>query len=61
VAAGLLVGLPLDYLAALIQQQLDQAVSADLDDQQADLAFQVLWNGITQQPDRQEPPRSTAP
>jgi AcrR family transcriptional regulator len=47
-----LVDLPLEYLAALIQHHLDQAVTSELNDQQADLAFEVLWNGITQQPNR---------
>lgn len=46
-ASGLLVDLPIDYLSALIQHQLDQAVMSDLDDDQADVAFGVLWNGIT--------------
>jgi len=46
---GLLVDLPLEYLAGLIQHQLDQAVTSELDDQQAGVAFGVLWNGITRQ------------
>lgn len=45
--SGLLVELPLDYLGALIQQQLHQAVLSELDPAQADLAFTVMWNGIT--------------
>ncbi len=45
---GALVDLPLEYLAGLIQRQLDQAVMSDLDDDQAQVAFGVLWNGITQ-------------
>lgn len=45
---GILVDLPLEHLAALIQHHLDQAVASELDDRQADLAFHVLWNGITQ-------------
>ena len=49
-AAHLLVDLPLDYLGALIEHQLDQAVISELDDVQADLAFDVLWNGITRTP-----------
>jgi AcrR family transcriptional regulator len=48
--SGLLVDLPIEHLAALIQQHLDQAVASQLDDRQAELAFHVLWNGITQQP-----------
>lgn len=55
---GILVDLPLEHLAALIQHHLDQAVASELDDQQADLAFHVLWNGITQ---KTQPPRSTTP
>jgi AcrR family transcriptional regulator len=45
--SGILVDLPLEYLAGLIQHQLDQAVISDLDDDQAQVAFGVLWNGIT--------------
>ncbi len=52
--SGILVDLPLDYLAGLIQHQLDQAVMSDLDDDQARVAFGVLWNGITQ-PTKEEP------
>ncbi|MGI9610155.1 MAG: TetR/AcrR family transcriptional regulator [Acidimicrobiia bacterium] len=44
---GMLVDLPLEYLAGLIQHQLDQTVMSELDDDQADVAFGVLWNGIT--------------
>lgn len=44
---GLLVDLPMEYLGALVEQQLDQAVMAGLDDGQADIAFSVLWGGIT--------------
>lgn len=47
---GLLVDLPLDHLGALIQHHLDQAVSSNLNDEQAAVAFTVLWNGITSQP-----------
>ncbi len=47
---GILVDLPIDYLGALIQHQLDQAVMSELDDGQADVAFGVLWNGITRYP-----------
>ena len=46
-AAGLLVDLPLEYLAALIPHHLDAAVASGLDAQQADVAFHVLWNGMT--------------
>lgn len=44
--AGLLVDLPLDYLGAVVQHHLDQAVASALNDKQTRLAFQVLWNGI---------------
>ncbi len=46
-AEGVLVDLPLDYLGGLIEQQLDLAVVAQLDADQADIAFAVLWNGIS--------------
>ncbi len=46
--SGVLVDLPLGYLAALIQHHFDQAVASELDDHQAEIAFHVLWNGITQ-------------
>ena len=46
-ADGALVDLPLDYLAGLIEQQLDQAVLAQLSGRQVDIAFAVLWNGIS--------------
>lgn len=48
VKSGLLVDLPLDYLGALIQHHLDQAIASELDDRQSEIAFHVLWNGITQ-------------
>lgn len=47
--AGIFVDLPLEHIAALVQHHLDQAVASDLNRQQAELAFHVLWNGITQQ------------
>lgn len=47
--SGTLVDLPLEYLAGLIQHQLDQAIMSELDDEQANVAFSVLWNGITKQ------------
>ncbi|MGI9616040.1 MAG: TetR/AcrR family transcriptional regulator [Acidimicrobiales bacterium] len=46
--SGLLVDLPLDYLGPLIQHHLDQAIASELDDRQSEIAFHVLWNGITQ-------------
>lgn len=45
--AGLLVDLPLEYLRVLTQHHIDQAVTFDLDDRESDLAFRVLFNGIT--------------
>jgi hypothetical protein len=44
------VDLPLEYLAALIPHHLDEAVASGLDDRQADVAFDVLWNGMTTRP-----------
>lgn len=58
VSAGILVDLPIEYLAALIQHQLDQAVMSELDDEQAEVAFGVLWNGITHSP-TQSPNQAT--
>lgn len=49
---GLLVDLPLDYLGALVEQQLDQAITAGLTDAESDLAFSVLWNGISNKPNQ---------
>lgn len=46
-AVGVLVDLPLEYLSALIQQQLSQATVSKLSDDEAEVAFAVLWNGIT--------------
>ena len=45
--AGLLVDLPLEYLGALTQHHIDQAVTSELDDRESGLAFDVLFNGIT--------------
>ena len=45
--AGLLVDLPVEYLGALTQHHIDQAVTSELDDRQSGLAFHVLFNGIT--------------
>ena len=45
--AGLLVALPIPYLAALIPHHIDEAVASDLDDDQAAAAFDVLWRGMT--------------
>ncbi len=46
-SAGILVDLPLEYLGALIQHQLSQATASGLNDDEAEVAFAVLWNGIT--------------
>jgi len=48
--SGVLVDLPLEHLAALVQHHLDQAVASELDNRQAEIAFHVLWNGIALQP-----------
>ena len=40
--SGVFVDLLLDYLGALIQHHLDQAVAHELDAQQADVAIHVL-------------------
>lgn len=48
--SDILVDLPLDYLGGLMQQHLDHAVASQLDAQEADIAFAVLWNGITRSP-----------
>ena len=48
--SGVLVDLPLPYLATLVQRQLDLAVIAELNDNQREVAFHVLWNGITHSP-----------
>ncbi len=44
---GLLVDLPLDYLAALTLRQLELAITSGLSPAERDLAFDVAWNGIT--------------
>ena len=46
-ASGVLVDLPLNHLVSLIEHHLDQAVASDLNRRERDVAFQVLWNGIT--------------
>lgn len=53
--SGILVDLPLEHLGALIQHNLDQAVVSELDDRQAEIAFHVLWNGITHNPHPKAP------
>ena len=45
-AEGLLIDLPDDYLAALMQQQLELAISAGLAKEQQQLAFAAMWNSI---------------
>ena len=47
---GLLIDLPDEYLAALIQQQLELAISAQLDTTQQHVAFDAMWNSITSAP-----------
>ena len=55
-AHGVLVDLPVDYLGGLIEQQLDSAVLADFDPAQDDIAFAVLWNGISSPTPKKESP-----
>jgi AcrR family transcriptional regulator len=50
-SSGVFVDLPFDYLAAIILHHLDQAITSELDDDQAEVAFDVLWNGITRSHD----------
>ncbi len=45
--SGELADLPVDYLGALIQSQLELAVETGLTGPELDLAFDVMWNGIT--------------
>jgi len=45
--AGIYVDLPMNYITAIIQSHLDHAVEAELNDQQVDLAYDVLWSAIT--------------
>ena len=49
-AAGALVNLPIDYLTALVEQNLNQAIIFHFDKRQSALAFEVLWNGMTKTP-----------
>ena len=48
-AVGLFVDLPTIYLAELMEQHLGQAAAAGLDGASRELAFDVMWNGITTQ------------
>lgn len=45
--SGLLIDLPLEYIAVLIQHHLEQVVAFELDAIDADLAYLALWNCIT--------------
>jgi hypothetical protein len=36
----------MNYITAIIQSHLDHAVEAELNDQQLDLAYDVLWSAI---------------
>jgi AcrR family transcriptional regulator len=49
-AAGLFVDLPTIYLVELMEQQLDHAATSKLDARSNELAFDVMWNGITRRP-----------
>lgn len=44
---GRLADLPVEYLAALIQQQLELAMDAAPDPHHRDLAFRAMWRSIT--------------
>jgi AcrR family transcriptional regulator len=46
-AAGLFVALPTMYLVEIMEQQLDLAAASELDGRSEQLAFDVMWNGIT--------------
>ena len=46
-AAGLFVDLPTMYLVEIMEQQLDHAATSKLDTRAEELAFDVMWNGIT--------------
>ncbi len=50
-ASGVLVDLPIEYLGSLVQLQLDQVVEFELDDHQADVAFDAVLRGITRNPE----------
>ena len=52
-ALGVLIDLPPDYLAALVQQQLELAVQANLDPTHHDTAFEAMWKSITRAHDVQ--------
>lgn len=45
--ANLFVNLPMSYVSSVVQIQLDQAIAHQLSDQQAAVAFDSLWQGIT--------------
>jgi AcrR family transcriptional regulator len=45
--AGLLVPMPIAYLASLIPHHIDEAVKWGLSDEQGSAAFDVLWRGMT--------------
>lgn len=49
-AAGMLVELPIEYLTAVVEQHLNQAVAFNLNRRQSALAFEVLWTGMTRTP-----------
>ena len=46
-AAGLFVDLPTMYLVEIMEQQLDHAAASQLDTRAEEIAFNVMWNGIT--------------
>jgi len=49
-AQGVLIDLPAEYLSALVQQQLELVVEAQLDPALHDTAFDAMWKSITRAP-----------
>jgi AcrR family transcriptional regulator len=46
-ASDEIADLPVEYLAALVQAQLEVAVQAGLDPERAAIAFDVMWSGLS--------------
>jgi AcrR family transcriptional regulator len=46
-AAGVFVDLPTMYLVEIMEQQIDLAAASGLDSRAEQIAFDVMWNGIT--------------
>ena len=45
--AGLLVPMPITYLASLIPHHIDEAIKCGLNHEEGSAAFEVLWRGMT--------------